>query len=244
MKAILTDESVVLYSAPEEQSLSLMTLKAGSEFELGKVIKSDNKRAKAEIPSAIETPPDSLSFKIMKFLIKLRSDTSQPRTQQVWVHATLPTGIVGYISGSTKVFLIKKVQLLAKSTNMQNTPDEAGICIKTLSKGTVLTAIGVDKENGKGWVRVRDPLGVEGYIRGNARIKAYQEITPATSKKTMITGVIIAGFGIALYVLSLFQVKATSDSLFITIALVLLGLFQITQGYLQHRRTKKNGNEK
>lgn len=165
------------------------------------------------------------------------------KKKEVWVEVTLLSGQIGYIPGDTKIFAIKKVQLLNNSVDMLDAPIADATVVKTYAKNAIFTAIGIEKEDDKGWVRVRDDSGLEGYIPGAAKIKVYQEPTKSGGKKLMITGGIFASLGIVIFVVSLFQVQSATDSPFLMIALLALGFMQVVQGYLQYRKASKTENE-
>ncbi|KAF0112247.1 MAG: Uncharacterized protein FD147_308 [Chloroflexi bacterium] len=164
------------------------------------------------------------------------------KKKSVWVEVILSPGLTGYISGDTKIFAIKEVQLLNNSVDMFDAPAEDANIVKTYSKKAIFTAVGIEKEEGKGWVRVRDDAGAEGYIRGDAKIRIYQPATKASGKKLMITGGIFIGMGVVIYIFSMFQAQAARDSSLIMVALVGLGLMQLIQGFLQYRRMSKTEN--
>jgi hypothetical protein len=164
--------------------------------------------------------------------------------KQVWVEATLDSGQVVFLPGDTKIFVIKKVQLLKDGVESHAEPDAESPVLKTYTKNTVLTANGIEKDDGKGWVRVVDDNGVQGYIRGDARIKVYQEATRAGGKKLMLTGGLFTVFGVAMYFFSAAQAADSGNMTFLVVAVVAFGLMQAGQGFFVYRKAVKEEQNK
>ena len=59
-----------------------------------------------------------------------------------WVQVILPGGQTGYISGQTRIFVIRQVELAAE-TNLLSAPTETAAILKSLPKGSILSATGV-----------------------------------------------------------------------------------------------------
>ena len=205
MKGILVDESVKVYAEPNDQTISVTSMRKGDEFELGKVSR---------------------------------------KKRQVWVEVTLASGQTGYIAGETKIFTIKKVQLLNDQVALSDAPNSEGQTIKTFPKNTLVTAIGVEDDQEKGWVKVVDNEGVTGFIKGDARIKIYQEPSKSDGKKQMLYGGVFAILGAAYYIYSINQAQGNSNMSILIIAVMAFGLMQFVQGFLQYNRAKKKENEK
>jgi hypothetical protein len=165
------------------------------------------------------------------------------KRKEAWVEITLASGAKGYISGHTRIFVIKKVQLLSESAEMVESTAEGAAVLRTFAKKDIFEAIGVEKVEGLDWVHVRDTAGKTGYMRQNVKIKVYQEPTRAAGKKMMITGGIFALLGVVIFVGSLFQVSPAGDTSFLMIGLLALGGFQVIQGYVQYRQAVKKEEE-
>lgn len=154
-----------------------------------------------------------------------------------WVQVTLPGGQTGYISGQTRIFVIRQVELAAEA-NLLAAPAETAAILKTLPKGAILSATGVlDGEGGK-WYKVTDTAGTEGYITSRAKYRMYQEPTVSGGTRLMITGGIFTALGI-LFLVTSFNQQTASSTTFLTVGLIALGLVQLVQGLLQLRRAKK-----
>jgi hypothetical protein len=166
------------------------------------------------------------------------------KKKEAWVEITLPSGAVGYIAGGTKIFVIKKVQLLNNTADVYESPSEASKVVKTYVKKDIFDAVGVEKVDNLDWVKVRDESGQIGYVRQNVKIKIYQVPSKSSGKKLMITGGIFAGLGIVIFVSSLFQANPLGDSSFLTVGLVLLGGYQVFQGLMQYRQAVKDEEKK
>ena len=104
------------------------------------------------------------------------------KKREVWVQITLPSEQTGYISGETRIFEVKRVQFLTDQVAMRDAASDDANLVKNYEKNAVVTAIGVENTGAKGWVKIKDDDGNEGFIRGDARIKVYQEVSVAGSK--------------------------------------------------------------
>lgn len=171
------------------------------------------------------------------------------KKREVWVEITTTSGQSGYIAGETRIFEIKKVQLLNPDAELHEDPSDESNVLKKFEKNSIVTAVGFEKDEGKGWVKVIDGDSVTGYIKGDSRIRVYQEATKAGGKKLMLTGGMFALLGIAFYIYSLNQVQtqtegATSNMSILTVAVVAFGLMQFVQGILQYYKAKKEETEK
>lgn len=206
MRGILVDENVKVYSEPNEQNLSVTTLRKGDEFELGKVSKKKG---------------------------------------EVWVEVTTAAGVKGFIAGGSKIFVIKKVQLLSDQEELHQGPSAESPVIKTYPKKTVVTAVGVEKEGDKGWVKTIDSDGIEGYIRGDTKIRLHQEPTKEGGRKMMLTGGMFALLAVAFYIYSLKQAQPESSMSLLMVAVFVFGLFQLVQGILEYvKATKPKDDQK
>jgi hypothetical protein len=198
MRAIMTEDSVRVYSEAKEGAISIFSLRKGDEVETGKVTR---------------------------------------KKKESWVEVTLDSGQKGFISGQTRIFVVRKIELMTE-TQMFDAASESAELVKALPKGTVVSAVGVEKEGSNTWYLVREENGEQGYVNGRSKYKAYQEATLGGGKKLIITGGVFAVMGLVFLVVSMSQ-QSTSSSLFLIIGLIGLGLVQVVQGVLQYRKAKQ-----
>jgi len=210
MKGILVDELVKVYAEPNDQTLSITTIRKGDEIELGKVSK---------------------------------------KKKQVWVEVKLTSGQTGYIGGDTKVFMVKKIQLLADGIQLfaEAVPESA--VLKTYVKNTVITAIGIIKDDAeddyrKGFLKVTDENGATGYIKAGEKVRVYQEATIEGGKKLMFTGGMFAFLAAAFYIFALTRGETNSNLSILTVAVLAFGLMQFIQGILQYNKARNKGNDR
>ena len=164
------------------------------------------------------------------------------KRKEVWVAITLDSGHSGYIPGNTKIFAIKRVQVLKDNLNIHEAPDEESRILKTLEKKEEFVVAGVEKMEGLDWVRVRHDSGIRGFIKGDAKIRVVQEITRESARKQIITGAVFAGIGVVIFAVSMFQPQGSGDSTFIMLGLLAIGGFQVVQGIWQFRKLKEKEN--
>lgn len=153
-----------------------------------------------------------------------------------WVEVTLAGGQKGFISGNTRIFVVRQIEITSE-TELVAAPVENPKVIKALPKGSVVTAVGVEKNDAGSWYNVKDAEGVEGFITSRAKYRVYQEPTTGGGTRLMVTGAIFAVMGIVFLVTS-FQQANSSSTMFLTIGLIGLGAVQLVQGFLQWRKAK------
>ncbi len=162
------------------------------------------------------------------------------KKKEVWVTVTLDNGVTGYISGDTHIFGIQKVEAVGNDLELYQEPDETSTVLATIPKKTLFTVRGVETVNDQSWYRTETDDGIQGYIKSGARLRAKPQITRESARKMMITGAFFAVGGAVLYFLFPSNPEATGgDTSFISLGLILLGLFQVFQGFMQYRQVGK-----
>lgn len=165
------------------------------------------------------------------------------KKKEVWVEVTLDSGQTGFINGETKIFVIKKVQFFADNIEAHEAPTNESAVIKTYPKKTIVTAVGYESDAAKGWVKIIDAEGLTGYVRGEAKIRVYQEASVANGKKQMFSGGMFAVLAAAFYIFSLNKGETTSNMSILIVAVFAFGLMQIVQGFLEYNKAKKKENQ-
>lgn len=162
------------------------------------------------------------------------------KKKEVWVTVTLDNGVTGYISGDTHIFAIQKVEAVGSDLELYKEPDEGSPVLATIPKKTLFTVRGVEDMEGSSWYRAETDEGIQGFIKSGARMRAKPQITRESARRMMITGAFFAVGGAVLYFLFPSNPEAGGgDTSFISLGLILLGLFQVVQGFLQHRQLGK-----
>lgn len=165
------------------------------------------------------------------------------KKKEVWVEVTLASGQTGFISGETKIFVIKKVQFFADNIEAHEAPSAESAVIKTYPKKTVVTAVGYESDEGKGWVKIIDQDGLTGYVKGESKIRVYQEATKENGKKQMLSGGMFAVLAAAFYIFSMSKEQTNSNMSILIVAVFAFGLMQLVQGFLEFNKAKKKENE-
>ncbi len=162
------------------------------------------------------------------------------KKKEVWVTVTLDSGVIGYISGDTHIFAIQKVEAVGNDLELYKEPDDTSPVLATIPKKTLFTVRGVENVNDTNWYRAEDEEGNKGYIKTGARLRAKPQITRESARKMMITGALFAVGGAVLYFVFPSNPEAAGgDTSFISLGLILLGLFQVFQGFMQYRQMGK-----
>ena len=160
---------------------------------------------------------------------------------ETWVTVILENGFTGYIAGDTRIFSIQQVESIGNDLEMHESPDPESPILGVIPRKTVFTVRGSDKYEEDVWYRVQDSEGVVGYVKAGVKLRVRPEVSEAGGRKMMITGAVFAVIGLILYFL-VPPAEAGSgrgDFSFITLALILLGFFQVFQGFMQYRQAKK-----
>ena len=159
---------------------------------------------------------------------------------ETWVTITMDNGFSGYIAGDTRIFSIQQVESIGNDLEMHESPDPSSPVLSVIPKKTVFTVRGSDKYEEDVWYRVTDSEGVEGFVKAGVKLRVRPEVSEAGARKMMITGGIFAAIGLILYFLVPSGAEGgRGDFSFITLALILLGFFQVFQGFTQYRQAKK-----
>ncbi len=162
------------------------------------------------------------------------------KKKEVWVTVTLDNGVTGYISGDTHIFAIQKVEAVGNDLELYKEPDASSEVLATIPKKTLFTVRGVETVNDESWYRAETDEGAQGYIKSGARLRAKPQVTKESARRMMITGALFAVGGAVLYFLFPSNPEAGGgDTSFISLGLILLGLFQLFQGFIQYRQQGK-----
>lgn len=196
-----------------------------------------------EIKVFAEPSDQTLSITSLKKGDEFELGKVSRKKKEVWVEVTLDSGQKGFITGETKIFVIKKVQFFADGIEAHETPAQENPVIKTYPKKTVVTAVGYESDEGKGWVKIVDAEGLTGFVRGESKIRVYQEPTKENGKKQMFSGGIFAVLAAVFYFFSLGNAQSTSNMSILIVAVFAFGLMQLVQGILEFNKAKKKENE-
>ena len=162
------------------------------------------------------------------------------KKKEVWVTVTLDNGVTGFISGDTHIFAIQQVEAVGNDLELYQQPDSSSPVLATIAKKTLFTVRGVETVNEESWYRAETEEGMQGYIKSGARLRAKPQVTKESARKMMITGALFAVGGAVLYFLFPSNPEAAGgNTSFISLGLILLGLFQVFQGFAQYRQQSK-----
>ena len=162
------------------------------------------------------------------------------KKKEVWVTITLDNGVTGFISGDTHIFAIQQVEAVGNDLELYQQPDDSSPVLATITKKTLFTVRGVETVNEESWYRAETGEGVQGYIKSGSRLRAKPQVTKESARKMMITGALFAVGGAVLYFLFPSNPEAAGgNTSFISLGLILLGLFQVFQGFAQYRQQSK-----
>lgn len=161
------------------------------------------------------------------------------KKKKTWVEITLTGGQKGYILGDTKIFAVRKAVVARNPVDIVDAASGTANVIKTLVKGTNVTAYGVEKNDDGSWFKVRDDSGTEGYIPTSAKLRVIQEATRANATRNMVTGLIFVVIGIFLTI-SNTNSAAGESMLLISYAVIFFGLLQIGQGVVEYVRVSRS----
>jgi hypothetical protein len=99
-----------------------------------------------------------------------------------WVEVTLPNGRHGYIQPETKIYTIRKANLLQSAVNVYEQPSSQSVMKNRYEKGVTFYLVDVVNKDGKDWVKIRDLAGNEGFIDGDTEVKVIPDSTQEAEK--------------------------------------------------------------
>lgn len=156
---------------------------------------------------------------------------------KMWIPITLSTGQLAFISGETRLFPMREGALMQSDVDLHAEPSAGSLVKQQLARNTRLYILQVVKGDGQDWVRVRDASGNEGYISGDTRIKVLQQVTKASGRKNIITGVmwLIAGI-----VIIFSGTSPTSGGSFTLLGYgaIVFGVVMLASGIMQFLKAK------
>ncbi len=162
------------------------------------------------------------------------------KKKNTWVTVTLDNGVTGYISGDTHIFSIQQVEAIGNDLEVHETASDESPVLTVIPRKTLFLVRGAEKVDEDTWYRVEDSAGVQGYIQAGPRLRARPQVTLQSARKMMITGGVFTVIGLLLYFVFPSPEGAADNGMsFITLAVILLGLFQIFQGFMQYRQVNK-----
>lgn len=183
--------------------------------------------------------PESISFTSIRKGDEFEIGKVIRKKKDTWVTITLDNGVTGYIAGDTHIFSIQDVEAIANDLEIHETASDESPVLTIIPKKTVFTVRGAEKVDEETWYRVDDKEGVKGYLKAGPRLRARPQVTLDGARKLMITGGIFTVVGLILYFIFPAPAGTADNGMnFITLAVILLGLFQVFQGYMQYRQVK------
>jgi hypothetical protein len=166
------------------------------------------------------------------------------KKKDAWVEVILPSGQIGYLPGSTKIFTIKKIITQANNIEIHESADTESQVIKSLPKGSIVTAIAVEHNNEKPWIKIIDSEGTTGFVKGESKIRLYQEPTRNNARKQIITGGIFSIFAVVYYYFTAVIAKSSDNMEILIVVILAFGLIQLVQGIMQMMAVNKIEKEK
>ena len=162
------------------------------------------------------------------------------KKKEVWVTVTLDNGVVGYITGDTRIFAVQKVEAVGNDLDLHAEPNLESPVLSIILKKTIFTVRGVETVEEENWYVSEDSAGTKGFVKSGPRLRAKPEATRESARKMMITGVLFAVAGALLYFLFPSNPEGGGgNTSFLSLGVLLLGLFQLVQGFLQYRKLEK-----
>ena len=151
---------------------------------------------------------------------------------KLWIPVTLSTGQQAYISGETRLFIIRLASLMSKEADLHADPSSESLVRQKLPRNTRFYILEVIKKEDGDWVKVRDMSGVEGYISGNTSIRVLQQPTKAMGRRNMMSGAmwLVAGL---IIIFSSGSPATGGGFILLGYGAILFGAVMIVAGFLQ-----------
>jgi hypothetical protein len=164
----------------------------------------------------------------------------QRKKGQPWVDATLPSGKTGFMDGTTRVFLMRKVELAEKSAVLFEQKEANSMKIGEFTKDEEFTLLDIQHEGKDTWIKVLTGGGKEGWFK-SPKMRLVDMDLKGTAKKTIIYGIIWVLVG---SLITVFSWGSGGSSMIITWGLILLGIIQLVQGIFMSRKAKRKAEIK
>lgn len=153
-----------------------------------------------------------------------------------WIKVKLTTGQEGYLTGDSRVFVIKLVSLLQNNAKFYSSPSITSIPKTEFRKNDKFYLVEVIKEADKEWVKVRDLKGNEGFVEGNTKIKQIPVVNKEVGKKNMLYGALWFIGGVVVTVGTL-SAASGGGTYIVAWGAILFGGIQFVQGLIQFLTT-------
>jgi len=162
------------------------------------------------------------------------------KKKETWVTITLDNGLTGYIRGDTHIFGVQTVEAVGNDLEVHESASVESPVLTEIPKKTAFIVRGAEKVDDDTWYRVEDSEGVKGYVKAGPRLRVRPQVTRESARKMMITGGIFTAAGVLLYFVFPAPANPADNGVnFVTLAIILLGLFQVFQGFMQYRKVNR-----
>jgi hypothetical protein len=177
--------------------------------------------------------PNALSLATLEQGAEIEFGAVIKKSGKKWVEVLMPTGQKGYIPAETKVFHLRMAAPLQNNVKIYHDATEHSLVLNTLKRGSKVLLVEVVRRDGRDWVKVREPNGVEGYISGQTRLRVTPPKTKALARKNMISGVLWCIGGIIVTTATM-SAASEGGTYIIAWGAILFGAVQFIQGVYQY----------
>ncbi|PWB51533.1 MAG: hypothetical protein C3F13_13940 [Anaerolineales bacterium] len=174
----------------------------------------------------------ALSIAYLKEGDEINFGSPKKKAGKLWVPIVLSSGQQAYISGDTRLFVIREAALMQAKVDVFTEPSAESTIKYQLSRNAKFSIQRVIKGGSQDWVRIKDTNGNEGYVFGDTRIRLFQQKTKAMGKKNILTGVMWLLIGV---VISFSKITVTSGGSFTVLGYgaLLFGAVMLIYGLVQ-----------
>jgi hypothetical protein len=149
-----------------------------------------------------------------------------------WVSVTAKDGTTGFIPGDTKVFTVKRAQLLQTTTNVYSDPAINSPVKFYLGKNSNVTMVDIVDN----MISIVDDSGHQGYIPGQTQIKAVAYVSKAQGKKNMLYGALWFVGGSIATIVGYSSASSGGGTYLVFWGAIIFGLIQFFQGLGQYSK--------
>lgn len=148
-----------------------------------------------------------------------------------WLNIIASDGRRGFISKSSRLFILREVALRQNHVNVMERPDENAAVKLSILKGDTFTMHNVVENAGQKWVEVKYVGDETGFIPGSTKIKGL--INKEAAYKNMGIGGLICLVGIIITVTSYNSVSQTGGSYIVAWGAIVFGAIRFFRGVMQ-----------
>jgi len=154
-----------------------------------------------------------------------------------WVEVKTAKGEKGFISGKSRMNVVKKIRLQSSPVALYAGTSETSEKLGEFKAGDILWLFESPKINGAQWFRVHSSEGLVGYITGSTKIKELEDNPMGGLRREIFNSAILIVLGIVLLFIKT-NSSATQLLPILGLATIVFGAVRIAYTLFKYRRSR------